>query len=148
MPAEGPGGGAEGAAGDLEALLQQNEATRVRGSPSNSPPALGPRLPPGSGPADHLTRPARPHASHLQALDEAARPRSAAAAAPRAPPQERLEHARASYGALQRAALRAVADLAALQARVAQLLGQLGALAAQQTAAEHGFSDPVQLLDK
>ncbi|PRW58036.1 coiled-coil domain-containing 146-like [Chlorella sorokiniana] len=97
-------------AGELEALLERDEAAR--------------------------------------ALEEAARPLSAAAAGTPPPPPERLEHARAAYGALQRAALRAVADLAALQARVAQLLGQLGALEAQRTAAEHGFSDPLQLLDK
>lgn len=144
MPAEEP----DGQGGDLEALLERDEATRVRVRPQTAlvgglGPVLGLPAPP-SGPRD-LPRCQIPLP---QALDEAARALSAAAGAPPPPPPERLEHARTVYGALQRAAFRAVADLAALQARVAQLLGELGALAAQRTAAEHGFSDPVQLLDK
>ena len=139
----------DGPGAQLQALLRQDEATRVRQgkrpprSLDSSPrPCFRPRAPRG----------ARPHPP--QALDEAAaRLGSAAAGATAATalpplPPERLAAARAAYGALQRAATRAVADLAALQARVAQLVGKLGALAAQRTAAEHGFSDPVQLLDK
>lgn len=57
----------------------------------------------------------------------------------------RVQAARDAYESLQRAALRAVADLAALQQRLAARLQEA---AAQREAAQHGFTDAVQLIDK
>lgn len=73
------------------------------------------------------------------------RPRQALEALPAALPPDRLTAARGAYSQLQRAALRAVADLAMLQSRVRALVGQL---AIQHEAAEGGFSDAVQVVDK
>ena len=64
-------------------------------------------------------------------------------------PHDRLQAARDGYQHLQRGALRALSDLAALQKRMGQLLAQLQQVEAQgELVQQGGFTDPVQVLDK
>ena len=135
---------AAAAAAELEALLMQSEAPRVRQAGSARvwrAPGL---------PLDARCMPRSPRVSIFalpQALDSLERGGAGAGA----PPPDRLATARGAYSQLQHAALRAVADLAALQRRVAGLLVQAqGARvhAEMEAAAASGDTDPIQVIDR
>lgn len=111
---------------------RNGQGARSVGRPALAPTRLKPAPPTLAGP-QHIT----PAAASIppQALD------AAAAALPPA----RLAAARDAYAALQAGALRAVADLADLQARMRGLVAQLSI---QAEAAGTGLADPVQLVDR
>lgn len=122
----------------LEALLQQAVAPQVGGGGGAQRDALLPAL---GGCDTPLTK-----TPPAQILDELARGCDSSHC--QVPPHA-LASARTAYAQLQRAALRAAADLAALHGRARALLAQLAQVEVQGEVAEmYGLDDPVQVLDK
>jgi tellurite resistance protein len=63
-------------------------------------------------------------------------------------PADRAAAARSAYQQLQRSALQAITDLAALQQRMSQLLVRVQQVQVQQEMVQHGSGEPLQMLDR